>query len=51
MTPVDKATQKQKDENEREVDLRRDWEKDDIESNNRAPHLEELDEDPNAVGE
>jgi hypothetical protein len=51
MTPVDKASEKQKQENEREEDLRTEWVEDDIHSNNRAPRLEELDEDPTAVGE
>ncbi len=51
MTPVDKASEKQKQENEREEDLRREWVKEDIKGDNRKPNLEELDEDPTAVGE
>ncbi len=51
MSPVDKASEKQKKENEREEDLRHEWVEDDIKSEKRKPNIEEIDEDPTAMGE
>ena len=51
MTPVDKASEKQKQESEREEDLRREWVEEDIKDEKRKPTLEEADEDPTAMGE
>ena len=48
MTPVDKASEKQKEANEKEEDLRHEWVEEDIQDENRKPNLEELDEDPEA---
>jgi hypothetical protein len=51
MTPVDKASEKEKEAVEKEEDLRHEWVREDIRNENRQPHLEELDEDPSAMGE
>jgi hypothetical protein len=45
MTPVDKATEKQKETVEKEEDLRREWVEEDIKSEGRKPDLEEIEED------
>jgi hypothetical protein len=45
MTPVDKATEKQKESVEKEEDLRHEWVEDDIKSEGRKPDLEEIEED------
>ena len=49
MTPIDKATQGQKEAAMEEADLREDWEKEDIKDANRKPTLEESDKDPSAT--
>ena len=45
MTPADKATQKEKEEVEKEEDLRREWTEEDIEVEGRKPDLQEIEED------
>jgi len=45
MTPVDKATLEEKEEVEKDEDLRRDWLEDDIEAEGRKPNLQEIEED------
>jgi len=45
MTPVDKATLEEKEEVERQEDLRREWLEDDIQTEGRKPNLEEIEED------
>jgi hypothetical protein len=45
MTPVDKATEKQKEAVEKEEDLRHEWVEEDIKSEGRKPDLEEIEED------
>ena len=45
MTPVDKATEQQKEFSEKEEDLRHEWVEEDIKSENRKPDLEETEED------
>jgi hypothetical protein len=45
MSPVDKASRKQKDANESEEDPRIEWEKEDQELEGRKPDLEEIEED------
>jgi len=51
MTPVDKASEKEKEKNDHEEDLRHEWVEEDIQGEHRKPSLEELDEDPTAMGE
>jgi hypothetical protein len=45
MTPVDKATEKEKEAVEKEEDLRHEWVEEDIKSEGRKPDLEEIEED------
>jgi hypothetical protein len=45
MTPVDKASEKQKEAVEKEEDLRNEWAEEDIENSGRKPDLEETEED------
>lgn len=45
MTPVDKASWPEKEQTEKEEDLRREWLEDDILGENRRPNLEEIEED------
>jgi hypothetical protein len=45
MTPVDKASEKQKEAADKEEDLRNEWVEEDIENSNRKPDLEETEED------
>jgi hypothetical protein len=45
MSPVDKASEKQKESVEKEEDLRREWVEEDIASEGRKPDLEEIEED------
>jgi hypothetical protein len=45
MTPVDKATGKEKEAVEKEEDLRHEWVEEDIKSEGRKPDLEEIEED------
>jgi hypothetical protein len=45
MTPVDKATEKEKETVEKEEDLRNEWVEEDIENSGRKPDLEETEED------
>jgi hypothetical protein len=45
MTPVDKASEKQKEAAEKEEDLRNEWVEEDITNSNRKPDLEETEED------
>lgn len=45
MTPVDRASVEEKEEVEKEEDLRHEWLEEDIRSEGRKPNLEELEED------
>jgi hypothetical protein len=45
MTPVDKASEKQKEAVEKEEDPRREWVEEDIKSEGRKPDLEEIEEE------
>jgi hypothetical protein len=45
MTPVDKASEKQKESAEKEEDLRHEWVEEDITEASRKPNLEEIEED------
>ena len=45
MTPVDRATEEEKEEVEKEEDLRHDWIEEDIQTERRKPNLQELEED------
>jgi len=45
MTPVDKATPQEKENVEKEEDLRHEWVEDDLQSNARKPNLQEIEED------
>jgi hypothetical protein len=45
MTPVDKASEKEKESVEKEEDLRVEWVEEDIKSESRKPNLEEIEED------
>jgi hypothetical protein len=45
MTPVNKASEKQKEAAEKEEDLRQEWVDEDIKSEGRKPDLEEIEED------
>jgi len=45
MTPVDKATWQEKEQVEKDEDLRHEWVEDDIEDEKRKPNLEEIEED------
>jgi len=45
MTPVDKASEKQKEAADKEEDLRNEWVEEDIKNSNRKPDLEETEED------
>jgi hypothetical protein len=45
MTPVDKASEKQKEYVEKEEDLRHEWVEEDIKAESRKPNLEETEED------
>ena len=45
MTPVDKASEKQKEASEKEEDLRTEWVEEDIQNSGRKPDLEEIEED------
>ena len=45
MTPVDKASEKQKESVEKEEDLRHEWVQEDIKDEGRKPDLEEIEED------
>jgi hypothetical protein len=45
MSPVDKATEKEKEATEREEDLRNEWVEEDIENSGRKPDLDETEED------
>ncbi|MDP9055457.1 MAG: hypothetical protein M3N93_14330 [Acidobacteriota bacterium] len=46
---MDKASEKQKEASDKEEDLRKEWLKEDIESEGRKPNLEEMDEDPEVL--
>ena len=45
MTPVDKATPQEKEETEKEEDLRHEWVEEDLQSDARKPNLQEIEED------
>jgi hypothetical protein len=45
MTPVDKATEREKESAENEADLRREWVEEDVTAEGRKPDLEEIEED------
>jgi len=45
MTPVDKASEKQKESAEEEADLRKEWVEEDIKGEGRKPDMEETEED------
>jgi hypothetical protein len=45
MTPVDRASEKQKEAADKEEDLRNEWVEEDIKNSNRKPDLEETEED------
>jgi hypothetical protein len=45
MTPVDKASWLEKEQIEKEEDLRREWVEEDIQDENRKPNLEEVEDD------
>lgn len=45
MTPVDKASWPEKEQVEKEEDLRREWVEEDIQGENRLPNLEEIEGD------
>lgn len=45
MTPVDKATEEEKEEVERQEDLRHDWIEEDIDTERRKPNLQEIEDD------
>ena len=45
MTPVDRATFEEKEEVEKQEDLRHEWLNEDIRAEGRKPNLEELEED------
>ncbi len=45
MSPVDKATEKEKEATEKEEDLRNEWVEEDIENSGRKPDLDETEED------
>jgi hypothetical protein len=45
MTPVDKASEKEKEAAEKEDDLRTEWVEEDVKSEGRKPDLEEIEED------
>jgi hypothetical protein len=45
MTPVDKASEKEKESVEKEEDLRNEWIQEDIRDEGRKPDLEEIEED------
>ena len=45
MTPVDKASEKQKEAAEKEEDHRQEWVDEDIKSEGRKPDLDEIEED------
>ena len=45
MAPSDKASQKQKEDVEKEEDLRHEWVEEDIEEEGRKPDLQETEED------
>ena len=45
MTPVDKASEKQKESVEKDEDLRHEWVQEDIIDEGRKPDLEEIEED------
>lgn len=49
MTPVDKASEQEKESSEEETDLRQDWEAQDIEDARRKPNLEEIEKDPSSL--
>lgn len=49
MTPVDKASEKEKESVEKEEDLRREWIDEDIKSEGRKPDLEEIEEDTSVL--
>jgi hypothetical protein len=45
MTPIDKASEKEKESVEKEEDLRHEWVEEDIKSEGRKPDLGEIEED------
>jgi hypothetical protein len=45
MTPVDKASEKEKESAEKEDDLRNEWLAEEIKEQGRKPDLEEIEED------
>jgi hypothetical protein len=45
MTPVDKASEKEKQSADREEDLRNEWVDEDVKSEGRKPDLEEIEND------
>jgi hypothetical protein len=45
MTPVDKASLEEKEQVEKQEDLRHEWLEEDIEAEGRKPNLEEIEED------
>jgi hypothetical protein len=49
MSPVDKASEKEKESTEKEEDLRREWVEEDITSEGRKPDLEEIEEDTSVL--
>lgn len=49
MSPTDKATEKEKEDAEKEDDLRYQWLTEDIEAEGRKPDLQETEEDSSAL--
>ena len=45
MTPVDKASEKEKESSESKDDLRQEWVEEDVDLENRKPDLEEIEKD------
>jgi hypothetical protein len=45
MTPVDKASEKEKESADKEEDLRQEWVEEDIQGEGRKPDLQEIEED------
>ncbi len=49
MTPVDKASLGEKEQVEKQEDLRHEWLEEDILDERRKPNLEEIEEDPEVL--
>ena len=49
MAPIDKTSEKQKEDQEKQDDLRYEWSEEDIQDANRKPNLGELDADPDEM--